>query len=118
MSDSIFTKIINREVPATIHYEDDDFIAFEDISHRAPVHLLIVPKKAYSSLEEVDLNNHEFHSKFLETARIVAQKMGIQDNYKLFMNVGEKVQAVHHIHLHLMGGWDKEEKTTINTDEL
>ena len=118
MSDSIFTKIINREIPATIHYEDDDFIAFEDISHRAPVHLLIVPKKAYQSLEKVDFNDNNFHSKLLKTARKVAKKMGIQDNYKIFMNVGEQVQAVPHLHLHLMGGWSRDEKSEINIDDL
>jgi histidine triad (HIT) family protein len=81
---SIFTKIINREIPATIHYEDDDFIAFDDISHKAPVHILVVPKKAYMSLEKVDFEDDQFHSQLLKTARQVAKKMGIADNYKIF----------------------------------
>jgi histidine triad (HIT) family protein len=106
MADSIFTKIINREIPATIQYEDNDFIAFNDISPRAPIHVLIVPKKPFLSLEEIPEENTELHAKLLLTARKIAKKLGIQENYKLFMNVGEGVQVVHHLHLHLMGGWD------------
>lgn len=118
MSDSIFTKIINREIPANIHYEDDNFIAFEDISHKAPIHLLIVPKKAYSSLEKVDINNKDFHANLLQTARKLAKQMGIENNYKIFMNVGKEVQAVQHLHLHLMGGWKKEQEKTIDINKV
>lgn len=105
MPDSIFTKIINRELPSTIQYEDDEFIAFNDIHPAAPVHVLVVPKKPYETLEKVDPSDSAFHAKLLFTARKVAQKMGIADNYKLVMNVGKGVQVVHHIHLHVMGGW-------------
>jgi histidine triad (HIT) family protein len=112
MADSIFTKIINKEIPATIHYEDDAFIAINDINPKAPVHILIIPKKPYQTLEKVDLNDSEFHYQLLATARKVAKQMGIQDNYKLFMNVGERVQQVQHIHLHLTGGWPAEKDIT------
>ncbi len=105
MSDSLFTKIIKREIPATIVYEDDDFIAFKDIHPQAPVHVLVVPKQPYKTLEEVPPENSDFHAKLLLTARKVAKILHIQDNYKLFMNVGKHVQAIHHIHLHLLGGW-------------
>lgn len=118
MSDSIFTKIINRQIPATIHYEDDNFIAFEDISRRAPIHLLIVPKYPYQSLEKVDFDDSNFYTNLIQTARKVAKQMGIEDNYKLFMNVGDKVQDVAHLHLHLMGGWGKDQKTTIDINKV
>jgi len=103
---SIFTQIINREIPATVEYEDDDFIAFRDIHPGAPVHVLLVPKKEYATLEDVDATDADFHAKLLQTARIVAKKLGIEKNYKLIMNVGAKMQMVPHIHVHIMGGWD------------
>lgn len=105
MSDSIFSKIIKREIPSTIRFEDDDFIVINDLYPKAPVHVLIIPKKAYESLEAVDLNDDLFYAKLLKTARLVAKNLGIADNYKLFMNVGKNVQDVHHLHLHLMGGY-------------
>lgn len=108
-SDSIFTKIINREIPATIHYEDDSFIAINDISPKAPVHVLVIPKKPYQTLEDVDLEDAKFHSELLKVVRTVAKKMNIQKNYKIFMNVGKKVQQVHHIHVHVTGGWNQED---------
>jgi len=109
MSDSIsiFTKIINREIPATIQYEDEDFIAINDISPKAPVHVLIIPKKQYETLEQVDLEDEAFHAQLLNTVRKVAKKLNISENYKVFLNVGKKVQQVHHIHVHLTGGWDQ-----------
>lgn len=107
MTDSIFTKIINREIPATIQYEDDNFIAVNDISPKAPVHVLVIPKKPYQTLEDVSLTDTTFHAELLTIVRKVAKKMQIEDNYKIFMNVGKKVQQVHHIHVHVTGGWDK-----------
>lgn len=101
---SIFSKIINREIPATIQYEDDDFIAINDIHPVAPVHVLLIPKKDWQTLEDVAPED-EFHGKFLQAARKVVKKLGIQDNYKLMMNVGKQVQQVQHIHMHIMGGW-------------
>lgn len=102
---SLFSKIINREIPATIRYEDATFIAIDDIHPVAPIHILIIPKKPYATLEQVTLEDVTFHAQLLLTARKVAKLVGIADNYKLFMNVGTQVQAIHHIHLHLTGGW-------------
>lgn len=105
--DSIFSKIIKREIPAEIRYEDDDFIVIDDINPTAPVHVLIITKKAYETLEDIDSSDIKLHAAILLTARKMAKLLGIEENYKLFMNVGKKVQQVHHIHLHLYGGWDK-----------
>lgn len=102
---SIFTKIIKRELPAKIRYEDEEFIAFDDIHPAAPIHVLLIPKHAYPSLEAVSLTDPGFHARLLLTARRVASFLGIAENYKLFMNVGARVQAVHHLHLHITGGW-------------
>lgn len=106
MADSIFTKIINREIPSNIRYEDEDFIVIDDISPTAPIHVLIIPKKPYETLQDVPMEDSQLYSGLLVTARRMAEQLGIQENYKLFMNVGKIVQAVHHIHLHLLGGWD------------
>lgn len=116
MSDSIFTKIINREVPAKIEYEDDQFIAIHDVHPAAPIHILIIPKEPLKTLENVSLEDDTFHANLLKTARKVAKDLGIDDNYKLMMNVGARVQAVHHIHLHLLGGW-KTDKTIEDLDK-
>lgn len=104
---SIFTKIIEREIPAQIHFEDDEFIAISDIHPLAPVHILLIPKKPYKTLEEVSLDDAPFHARYLQLARQLAQKLGIGENYKIMMNVGEQVQMVQHVHMHIMGGWDQ-----------
>ncbi|MBP7774695.1 HIT domain-containing protein [Candidatus Woesebacteria bacterium] len=102
---SIFTKIINREIPATIRYEDDEFIAIDDIHPKAPVHVLLIPKEPFETLEHVEMSDGHFHKILLQTARRVAQLVGIGKNYKLIMNVGKDMQMVPHIHLHILGGW-------------
>lgn len=105
MTDSLFSQIIRREIPATIVYEDVNFIAFKDIHPKAPVHVLLVTKEPYPSLEAVSIENVNLHAQILLTARKLAQELGIANNYKIAMNVGPEVQAVQHLHLHLMGGW-------------
>lgn len=109
MSDSIFSKIIRRELPSTIQFEDDEFIVINDIHPKAPVHVLIIPKKAYRSLEEVNMDDDAFYAKLMKLARKMAQKLHIADNYKIFMNVGDRVQDVPHLHVHLMGGWKQKD---------
>jgi histidine triad (HIT) family protein len=104
---SVFTKIINREIPASIRFEDDEFIVIDDIHPKAPIHMLIIPKQTYRTLEEADIHDEHFHAKILLLARKMARDLGISDNYKLVMNVGLDIQEVHHIHLHLLGGWEK-----------
>lgn len=104
---SIFTKIINREIPAKIVFEDDEFIAFHDIEPSAPVHVLLVPKQPYITLEEFPESDVALHGRLILAARKVAKELGIADNYQLFMNVGLNVQDIHHVHLHIKGGWEK-----------
>jgi histidine triad (HIT) family protein len=105
MADSLFTKIIKREIPATIRLEDDEFIAFDDIHPQAPVHVLVVPKIQYETLEKVSIDDLDFQAHFLAFGRQVACQMGIGDNYRIMMNVGKDVQAVPHLHMHITGGW-------------
>lgn len=104
---SIFSKIISGEIPATMRYEDAEFIAIDDIHPQAPVHVLLIPKEPFPTLEDVEMSNGHFHKVLLQTARRVAELVGIADNYRLVMNVGRNVQMVHHIHVHILGGWQK-----------
>lgn len=106
---SIFSRIIARELPATILYEDESWIAIHDIHPKAPVHLLVIPKHPYPTLEDVAFEDTDFHADLLRTGRKVAAMAGIGKNYKCMLNVGLDVQIVHHIHLHVMGGWEKPE---------
>ena len=101
---TVFERIRDREIPAQIEYEDEEIIAFHDAQPQAPVHLLIVPKKAYPTLEAIQMDDL-LMLHLLQVARRLAAKMGIQENYRLLMNVGRQIQAVHHVHLHLLGGW-------------
>lgn len=113
----LFCQIVNKTIPATIRWEDENWLAFDDISRQAPEHILIIPKTHYMSLEKVDEIDHDTHSQLLLTARKIAHQVGISDNYKLFMNVGERVQVIHHLHLHLLGGWGKEKPTSVLDQE-
>lgn len=101
---TIFEKIRDKELPAKMVFEDAEIMVFHDISPAAPVHVLIVPKKAYATLEDIPLDD-PLPSKLIQTARKMAHELNIAKNYKIFMNVGHQVQQVPHVHLHLMGGW-------------
>ncbi len=106
MPDSIFTKIINREIPAQIEYEDDDIIAFKDIAPSAPVHILIVPKKQISTLNDSGENDAALLGKIILVAAKIAKQKGIAENgYRLIMNCNaDGGQTVFHVHCHLLGG--------------
>ncbi len=98
----IFAKIIDRELPADIIYENDKIIAFQDINPKAKTHILIVPKENLITAKEVTKENTELFGELFLVAKEVAQKIGL-DGYKLHMNVDESGgQVVPHIHLHLL----------------
>jgi histidine triad (HIT) family protein len=103
---SIFTRIINKEIPATIVYEDDLVIAFKDINPAAPVHILIVPKKEIPSVNDLISEDETVVGHMFLIAKQIAQEQGIAESgYRLLMNTGQDAgQEVLHIHLHLMGG--------------
>lgn len=106
MADSIFTKIINREIPAAIEYEDDDIIAFGDIQAQAPVHILIVPKKHIVTVNDiVEADAVLIGRMVLAAAHIARIKEIDQSGYRLVMNCNaDGGQSVFHIHMHLLGG--------------
>ena len=103
---SLFTKIINREIPANIVYEDEEIIAFNDINPQAPVHVLIVPKKEITTLNDLELDDQEIIGKMFLTAKKLAVKLNIdKTGYRTVFNCNEHGgQTVFHIHLHLLGG--------------
>ena len=104
MDKTVFEKIRDREIPAQFEYEDEQVMAFRDVHPQAPVHVLIVPKVAYATLEDIPPED-DIQLKLILVARQVAAKLGIAKNYRLLMNVGRQVQEVPHVHLHLLGGW-------------
>jgi histidine triad (HIT) family protein len=104
-NESVFSKIIQRKLPSTIHFEDEEFIVISSNDPKAPIHLLIIPKHPYLSLEEIAINDEKLHARLLLLCRKMAKKMNIADNYKIHINVGKQVQQVHHLHIHLLGGW-------------
>jgi len=110
--DCIFCRIINREMPADIVYEDDKTIAFKDIHPKAPIHILIVPKKHIETVNHLAEEDKELIGELFLAAQKVADKAGIKDKgYKLSFNVGRGAgQLVDHIHLHMLGGWQDEAK--------
>ncbi|MAU10718.1 MAG: histidine triad nucleotide-binding protein [Anaerolineaceae bacterium] len=103
---SIFTKIINREIPSDIVYEDDLVIAFRDISPQAPVHILIVPKKEIATVNDVTAEDEMALGRLFTAAAKIAEENGIAaSGYRLMVNCNEDGgQEVFHIHMHLLGG--------------
>ena len=105
-ADCLFCKIVNRQIPADIVFEDDDLIAFNDISPQAPTHLLIIPKNHHSTVNELTEAEIELPGKLVLRAKALASEMGIAESgYRLIMNCnGQGGQTVYHIHMHLLGG--------------
>ena len=106
MSDTIFSKIIKRELPADIVYEDDDVLAFRDINPQAPVHVLVIPKVEIATANDIQPDQAELIGKMFLAAQKIAGDEGIaEDGYRLAMNCNKHgCQEVFHIHLHLLGG--------------
>jgi histidine triad (HIT) family protein len=105
MSDTIFAKIIRREIPAEIVYEDDEVMAFKDIHPQAPVHLLVIPKKPIPQISLATSEDQTLLGKLLLTAQKVALDAGLDNGYRLVINNGKDGgQTVYHLHLHVLGG--------------
>jgi histidine triad (HIT) family protein len=105
MSETLFSKIIHREIPADIVYEDDLAIAFKDINPQAPVHILVIPKKPIPQLSAAESEDHALMGHLLLTAKRVAQQAGLENGYRLVINNGsDGGQTVDHLHLHILGG--------------
>jgi histidine triad (HIT) family protein len=105
MSDCLFCKIVEGEIPAKKVHEDDDLIAFEDIHPQAPVHLLIIPRRHIASLNEATPDDASLLGRIVLAARGLAEQRGIAAGYRLVNNCGASAgQSVFHVHFHLLGG--------------
>lgn len=103
---TLFEKIVRREIPAKIVYEDDEVIAVHDVSPQAPVHVLIIPKKVIVRVGAADKSNADLLGKLLLAAGQVARSLGVNDSgFRLVINHGPDAgETVPHLHVHLLGG--------------
>ena len=102
---TLFEKIIAREIPANIEYEDDLSIVIHDINPQAPIHLLIIPKKPIPKVSDSNVEDKDLLGHLLLVAKRVAKEKDIADNFRLVVNNGAKAgQSVFHIHIHLLSG--------------
>lgn len=103
--DTIFSKIIRREIPADIVYEDDLCLAFKDIAPQAPTHILVIPKQPIPSLNEATDADAALLGHLMLAVKTVAQQAGLVDGYRVVTNIGTSAgQTVFHLHLHILGG--------------
>ena len=102
---TIFTKIINREIPADIVYEDDQCLAFHDVNPQAPLHILLIPKKEIVSLDHLESEDRELMGHLLLTVKKIAAEQKLEKGYRIAVNCGEEGgQSVDHLHIHILGG--------------
>lgn len=108
MQETIFHKIIRKEIPAEIVYEDEQVLAFKDVNPVAPVHILIIPKKTIPSLREVQAEDKELLGHMLVVVSEISSELGVEkDGYRVVINAGEQGgQTVFQLHMHLIAGRD------------
>ncbi len=106
MNDCIFCKIINKEIPSNIVYEDEEILAFRDINPQTPVHVLVIPKKHITSLAELTPEDEAIVGKIYTVINKIAKQEGILERgFRVIVNCGEDGgQEVKHLHFHILGG--------------
>ncbi len=106
MSNDLFLKIISRDIPADIVFEDDDILAFKDVNPQAPLHVLIIPKLRIPTINDMQSQHAELFGKMFLTAQKIAADQGVaEEGYRVVMNCNAAAgQTVFHVHLHLLGG--------------
>lgn len=105
MSDCIFCKIANGEIPSTKLYEDDDMIIIKDLNPQAPVHLLLIPKEHYANIIEMSDAQAQTLAKCVKKLSALTDQLGLQNGFRLVSNKGEDgCQSVEHLHIHILGG--------------
>lgn len=104
--DCIFCKILNKEIPSNVVFENNKILAFYDIAPQAPIHVVIIPKIHISSANEVNEENSKYISEIFTAIPEIAKKLGIADSgYRIINNCGrDGCQSVEHIHFHMLGG--------------
>ena len=105
MADTIFSRIIAGTIPARIEHEDDLCLAFHDVSPQAPIHILVIPKRAIPSVAHLEASDASIVGHLVLVAAQLASRLGLTDGYRLVFNCGrDGGQSVDHLHLHLLGG--------------
>lgn len=106
MTDTIFHKIIRKEIAAKIEYEDDDCIVIHDIAPKAPIHLLVIPKKDLTGIGAMSEADQALIGKLVFVATEMADRFKTREAFRLVMNNGERAgQVVMQLHIHVLGGW-------------
>lgn len=102
---TIFKKIIDKEIPAQIVYEDDRCLAFHDVAPQAPTHVLVIPKKEIASLNDLDEADEALIGHLYGVIRKLAAQLGLERGYRVVVNCGrDGGQSVDHLHFHVLGG--------------
>jgi len=105
MSDTIFSKIISGEIPSEFIYEDEHCVAIHDINPQAPVHALVISRKAIPRLVDAEAEDQALLGHLMLVAGKVAEQLGVEDAFRLVVNNGEDVgMTIYHLHLHIIGG--------------
>ena len=106
MTDCLFCKIANREIPASIVYEDERVLAFNDINPQAPTHVLVIPKRHIASLNEISVEDDQLVGELVRRAAAIAKERGLAaGGFRTVFNTNRDAgQTVFHVHLHLLGG--------------
>lgn len=105
MPETLFCKIINREIPADIVFEDEQCLAFRDVNPQAPVHILVIPKKPIAMLADALEDDESLLGHLLTTASKIAKQEGFGEAFRLVVNNGEDAgQSVFHLHVHILAG--------------
>ena len=105
MSNCLFCKIIDGQIPSTKVYEDDQVLAFRDIAPQAPTHILVIPKAHMASVAEVSPENSGVVAHIFEVIAQIAKAEGLENGYRVVSNCGDDAgQTVHHLHFHILGG--------------
>ncbi|XP_069102740.1 adenosine 5'-monophosphoramidase HINT1-like [Argopecten irradians] len=103
--DTVFGKILRGEIPCKFIYEDDKCVAFNDMSPQAPVHFLVIPRKAIATIQDAEEADEQLLGHMMIVAKKVAADQGLENGYRLVLNNGKDgAQSVFHIHIHVMGG--------------
>jgi len=105
MTETIFSRIIDGEIPADIVYEDDHCLAFRDVNPQAPVHILVIPRKAIARVIDATEEDRSLLGHLILAVNTIARQEGIEDAFRLVINNGEGVgQSVFHLHIHMLAG--------------
>lgn len=105
MSDCLFCKIVKKEIPCDLVLESENYLAFKDIDPKAPIHILVIPKKHFEDITELSFQDLELTAGLMEMVSKVAQSENLEKGFRVVLNTGPDAgQSVQHVHAHVLGG--------------